>query len=241
MVKLTEEEKELYTRKRNLVCTHMRLGKRVSLIVRDIITVGLTKMITNNSGEFINDMYIDFLERHITKQIMRSHSCSDDFIKSVYKSVFMAQNEDNLVKNLLCFTRYIISMYKKDEKGYLNYIESRRYSFNTMKDDDKRIFELRDYTSELMIDAKDTYTRAYNESLMKMMAYIMAHNELLLNSDLYQELLINLRDNFSIYYDNYINNSDIVDINNPDTVIYFFNPRDFITKNNEGFYKKEIK
>ena len=239
MIKVSQKGKELILRKKNLVYKHMQFGKRLSPVMRNIIISGLVKMVTNNSGEFVNDMYVDFLDGQALKNSMYTQF-NVDFTKKVYKSGFMV-DEDELVQNLFYFTRYIISMYKKDNVGYFNYIESRRYLLNTMKDDDKRIFELRDFICELMVDTTDVYTHAYNESIMKMMAYIMAHNELLLNKELYQELLLNLRDNFSIYYDDYVNNSEKADVNNPDTIIYFFDPKEFMKKKDEGFYNKTIK
>ena len=238
MGRLSQEEKELFKRKKKLVVKRMEPMNRHSIIIRSIVRNNLIKLVKSNNTGFVCDMYVDFLEHQIVTAAFRSMFMEDD-TRNIYKLGFTPgkDDEDSLFRSFQ-FCKYMYSMFEKVYGGYDQKYSrgSDYYIKNWQNEDNKCVFELRDYTVSLMSKKDDDYNHFYNRALLKLMSYILLHEELLFNKEEYEKLLSSLSSQFSIVYDDYLINHGCVDLED------FFNPVEYVEQYRNGFNtnKKEI-
>ncbi len=189
---LTKEEKEIYEQKKELVYKRIPLSRKLSPVIHSIINKGLIELVKNKNYYFINDMYIDYIEFLVASDNFKNYTKAFNTNRIYYHS-FNLEDEE-LYKKALHYTRFLATRARKIEENNRLYYELYRdkgyYKNNWDNLDNKIIFDLFNCYDE--IKGPYEYGEDYvicTEILQKIMAYIMIKEELLLDSNLYQEIL----------------------------------------------------
>ena len=248
MVKLTEEEKSIYERKRNLIYRRLPLIRKVSLPIRMYIDSGLMTLVKNKSAEFISEMYIDFVEREIT--LNEDYGYDEPYSKlQIYRNNFIFKNEEMFSERMSEFCSYLMSTFEKTDDGYVQFVDDGHgwildpkdyYNKNGNIIDNNRILELMSLIKEKKGPYKhgvDYYTHVV--ALKKLMSYILMNDELLINRDSYYKIIEYLENNYTYFYDCFKMNTEKY-YEASEVNIYFFDPKEFVKKYNYGLNKKTI-
>ena len=187
MTKLTEEEKELINRKKVIIDNALLFHHRsLTPTIKLIINRGLIKLVKDNKIEFITSMYIDYVESLI------------DFYEykgkySLYYNCFHFTDEKHFNKNLLIYSRFLLQ----------------HYYTNSKLEDDNLVLDLRRTIKDSIGEFRngiDHYALANAHE--KLMAYILSNDEILLNRNLWEELIKYLKKNFNEIYDFFLLNNE---------------------------------
>lgn len=224
MVDLTTNEKEIINRKKEIIAKSLLLHHHsITPFIKLIINNGLTKLVKENKIEFITTMYIDYVENLIDYYSNYSKQYKSKY--NLYYNCFHFNSDEDFNRNLLIYTRFLLHQYQSDSK---------------IKDDNL-VLDLRKKVKESMGEFRqgiDYY--AFANANEKLMAYILSKDEILLNKELWEELIKYLKDNFDDIYANFILNSeesymsDYIDK-------HFFDPKKLVKGYQNREYKKVIR
>lgn len=251
MVKLTEEERKIYDRKRSLIYNRMPKARRLSPIIRLTVDKNLVRLIKRNRVEFISEMYIDYIENliEVLPSVKQNEKVSPF---EIYYKHFYFDYTGDFYKRMTHYANYLINTYEKTRVGYHKYQdETNYYETNYIKEDNKRILELADYLKKVRGPYRyGNYYSEYSRACKNLLAYIFTNDELLLNKELCINLFNYLRDNYDEFCDYYKMNDyndsyeyHDYDLENDekrkDRVVFV--PREFIKKYNNRLDKKVIR
>ena len=237
MSRLSKEEKELYKKKKAVVYRRLQSNRFIHFDINYLINSSLHTLVKGNNLDYICDMYIDFIEEKVRNT---SIMWSTDHQNRVNAYKYWLEHYDyvSTYDKVYKFCKFLVTEYRTDGWYYgFKFTNSEYYEKNWELEDNKAIYELREFVLGLIYyEPDDNYYIGYNIAILKLMAHIILHKELLYSQEDYQRLLLSLEDNYSVYYDDYINNGgdEIGDKN-------FFHPLIYIKKyikNNK--VKKEI-
>ena len=99
---LSEDKKEIFINKFNLIHNRMPLKSNLSISINKTINNGLINLINDNRECFINQIYIDFIENIITNY----GGYKFRNLKHNYEKGFIFNNEDDYYDTLLLFIKY---------------------------------------------------------------------------------------------------------------------------------------
>ena len=224
MINLTTSEKEIIQRKRDLINNAMLFHHRsITPVIKSIINRGLIKLAKENRIEFITSMYIDYVENLVD---FYSGNLKDYKSKyNIYYNCFHFNDSKHFNKNLLIYSRFLLQHYYTDSK----------------EADDNLVLNLRRTIKDSIGEFKngiDHYALANAHE--KLMAYILSSDEILLNKDLWEELIKYLKNNIDDIYANFLLNSEegymsrYIDD-------HFFDPKQLVKEYQNRDYKKVIK
>ena len=243
MGKLTKQEKELFEKKKDVIYRRMKEKKKIHIGLDYIINHSLYTLVKSKNTDFICDMYMDFLEERILNTTERFFTEYENR-KKIYKRGLEYINYKSIFTKVYNFCKFLTNKYRSYDWSYsIKFDNSKYYNTNWNLEDNRAIYELRNFVIELIhSETGDSYHLYYNTALLKLMTFIILHKELLYNQEYYQKLLLSLEDNFSIYYDDCINNNGLLEEGFFSlSEEWFFTPETYITDYYEkNKLKKEI-
>ena len=135
-------------------------------------------------------------------------------------------------KSMLIYARYLLHIFHRSQCGYYSRV---------VYDDNERVLNLTKDIKESIGPYKDGIERyAFANAHEKLMAYILSNDEILLNRNLWEELIKYLKKNFDEIYDSFLLNSEegymskYIDD-------HFFDPKQLVKDYQNRDYKKVIR
>ena len=195
MEKLTQQEQEIFYRKRNILYNRLAsINHRNMTVIQSIIDKGLINLIKNNHYEFVNGTYIDYIENEVRDLIEHSETCA--IRRKLYRKFFDYTDEESFQQSMLIYTRYLLHIFHLSQHGYYDRV---------VYDDNERVLDLVSDIKSSIGPYKEGIERyALANAHEKLMAYILTQNDLLYDREKYMELINYFKENFSYYYDHFM-------------------------------------
>lgn len=200
---LTDKEKELFKKEYSFIKHHLPLKRRFSSEIDKIIVEGLVKLVKRNSGLFINNLYIDFIESsyHYSKYPEVIFVPIKPDTLTLYKEAFIFEDEAEIYLELLKYMDYYQFHASKDGIPREYQSDDRSKVFNSVN----KIYHHNQYF-KWWIDGNigDESSVSFLTSIINyLLVYFLANNDLYNQHELYRDICNYLFDNIDFLLDHY--------------------------------------
>lgn len=192
--KLTSEEKDRFIYKHNIIHERIPFRRNISVNINNSINNGLINLIHENREDFINQMYMDYVENIVvnvggTKYRYSKHS---------YEKSFNFNSEDDYFSTFLLFIDYVNSLIPNYSLvNLMNLMNDKNYDFKKNEEFIKLFIYYRP-----MVEYYQREDRFYTNLIKYVLAYFLSSNDLINNKELFSDLIERLFDDKSLldYY-----------------------------------------
>ena len=199
---LSKDEKDRFIYKHNIIHERLPFIRNVSFSINNIINNGLINLIHENREDFINQMYMDFVEN----LIISVGGTKYRYRKLSYKRSFMFNNENDYYRTFLLFIDYINSLIPNYSLvNLMNLMNDKNYDFEKNQEFIKLFMYYRPMVE--YYQKSDSY---YTNLIKHVLAYFLTSNELINNKELFSDIIGKLYDDKSLldYYRMNYNDKD---------------------------------
>lgn len=203
---LTEEQKDLFNKEYSFIMKKLPLKRRFNTIIKKIITEGLIKRVKDNSGIYINNIYIEFIEDLINTP----HCINGETIKRspelVYQNYFNFDEEYMYYHTIKDYIKYYdkyydarFDVFKREEECLKN--EYGCHCCSSIKD----LYIMWCINKEEVTKVLENYydIHLFNNIIGGLLVYFMINNDLYHEHRLFDAICKYLLDNHEFFLDYY--------------------------------------
>ena len=237
---LTDIQIELFKMEYSFVMKHIPLKRRLNKDIKEVITKGLINLVKNNSGLYINDNYLDYIERVALKPyFIEPYGEVRDEPVNAYRRFLVFNQEDEqyrCLRNYLSYyDRHYDTLYDEAFRREKECIKNEYGGnvFSSARDLYNLCCLFKEEVPKVIKDKKDI--ELFKGIIEYLLMYFMINNNLYHDCHLYDQMCQYLLDNHDHFIDYYRLNFRIED-ENP----YYDRVYDYIraAKNFVTFYKE---
>ncbi len=214
-IELSQDEKNRFETKFNIIHDRIPFLRNMSFDINKIINTGLINLVKDKRENFINQIYMDFVENLVINfggQLIRDR-------KHSYNEAFIFNNENDYYDTLSLFVDYVNSLIPNYSLvNLMDMMNKKNYDFSKNEEFFKLFMWFRPEVE--YFKKKDSF---YTGVLKNLFIYFISRNELIVDYNYFSDLMNKLHDDkmlLDYYRMNYYNNEQEI----PKDLIKRYNP-----------------